>query len=134
MGARCHAALATYRAVVTTDRPPQRVLATRFPADLSANVHAGSAVSGGETQDRLRILVLVALGSFATVGVIAWLVPFFNPPESLATSSMGVLAVSVVILCAGMLWLVRVPRSVHSLRWLGIGFVVLVALAMAVLR
>ena len=79
----------------------------------------------------MRILVLVALGSFATVGVIAWLIPFMSPPETVATSSMGVLAVSVVILCAGMLWLVRQPRSDHILRWLGIGFVVLVALAMA---
>ena len=44
---------------------------------------------------------------------------------------MGVLAVSVMILCAGMLWMIRQPRSARTLSWLGIGFVVTVALAMA---
>ena len=104
---------------------------TRFPADLLAHGKDGVAVFAHETQERLRILVLVALGSFTTVGVIAWLIPFISPPGSLATSSMGVLAVSVMILCAGMLWMMRQPRSARTLSWLGIGFVVTVALAMA---
>ena len=116
---------------MTTYQPPGRVQAKRSPADTLANVPDAAAVSAEETQQRLRILVLVALGSFATVGIISWLIPFIVPPETLATSSMGVLAATVVILSSGMFWLLRQPRSAQTLGWLGIGFVVLVALAMA---
>ncbi len=75
--------------------------------------------------------MLVALGSFAVIGAIAWLLPFFSPPATPATTGLGMLAVKVVILCAGMLFLLRRQRSGALLQTVGIGFVVLVALSMA---
>ncbi len=90
-----------------------------------------SAIPQDETYERLRILVVVALGSFAAVGVIAWLVPLLLPPSTPATSVMGVLSVSVVSVCAAMFWLLRQSRAVTHVHALGMGFVVLVALLMA---
>ena len=104
--------------------------ATRLPwAD--ARTPQG-VVPATETQERLRILVFVALGSFATVGILAWLIPLISPPSNAITVGMGILAVKVMILCSGMLYLLRHQRSVSTLRVLGVGFVVLVATAMAV--
>ncbi len=85
-----------------------------------------------ETQERLRILVLVALGSFATVGLLAWLIPLLSPPHNAITVGMGILAVKVMILCSGMLFLLRHQRSARTLSVLGVGFVMMVALVMAV--
>ncbi len=84
-----------------------------------------------EIHERLRLLVIVALGSFAVVGIIAWLMPLLLPPASPATAVMGVLAVSVVNVCAAMFWLLRRPRAVGNVHALGMGFVVVVALLMA---
>jgi serine/threonine-protein kinase len=84
-----------------------------------------------ETHERLRLLVIVALGSFAVVGIIAWLMPLLLPPASPPTAVMGVLAVSVVNVCAAMFWLLRRPRAVGHVHALGMGFVVVVALLMA---
>ncbi len=110
--------------------PPQRLRATRNQVAQSS-VASLSGVPPGEAQDRLRILVLVALGSFVVIGAIAWLLPCFSPPATPATMGLGILAIKVVILCAGMLFLLRRQRSGAVLQTVGVGFVVLVALSMA---
>lgn len=104
--------------------------ATRLPwAEASASQ---GVVPASETQERLRILVFVALGSFAMVGLLAWLIQLLSPPSNAITMGMGVLAVKVMILCSGMLYLLRHQRSASTLSVLGVGFVVLVATVMAV--
>ena len=113
--------------MLRVDALPSRARVTRLPGPPAAAGAAGA----GESQDRLRILVYVALGSFAAVGVLAWLIPLIAPPATPATLGMGILAVKVAALSAGMLGLLSRPRSAAALRWLGIGFVVLVAVAMA---
>jgi eukaryotic-like serine/threonine-protein kinase len=105
-----------------------RLLVTRPPSagPLTA------PVSASEAQDRLRILAYVALGSFAVVGLLAWLIPILAPPATTVTTGLGVLAVKVMVCSGGLLVLLRRSRSPQVLRWLGPGFVVLVALLMAV--
>ena len=112
---------------MTTDHPLLPIRVT--PVAVSGKL--ASAIPQDETYERLRILVVVALGSFAAVGVIAWLVPLLLPPATPATAVMGVLSVSVVSVCAAMFWLLRQPRAVAHVHALGMGFVVLVALLMA---
>ena len=105
-----------------------RLLVTRPPA-----VGAPTApVFAGEAQDRLRILAYVALSSFSVVGLLAWLIPTLAPPQTPVTVGLGVLAMKVMVCAGGLLVLLRRPRSPRLLQWLGLGFVVLVALLMAV--
>jgi hypothetical protein len=104
-----------------------RLLVTRPPPSGSPT----PTVSTGEAQDRLRILAYVALGSFSVVGLLAWLIPLVAPPQTPVTVGLGILAVKVMVSAGGLLVLLRRPRSAATLRWLGLGFVVLVALLMA---
>ncbi len=110
---------------------PIRLRATRLtPAD------GGGPITGlpqpSETQERLRLLVNVALGAFAAIGVLAWVIPLIWPPPGPVTSGMGLLSIVVSLLCGGMLVVLRHPRPALVLRVSGVGFVVLVAGVMAV--
>ncbi len=84
-----------------------------------------------EHQGRLRILLYVAFGSFAAVGLLAVLVPILSPPATPVTLGLQLLALAVCLIAVAVLMVLARPRPARTIQALNHGFAVVVSVAMA---